>query len=128
MSAFNPIFSVAGRLLMALLFILGGFAKFTNLAWTSEYMDQFGVPGILALPAAAFELIVGILILVGFQTRLVAVTLSGFCVVTALIFHSNFAEQIQIAMFFKNLGLAGGFLFLARDGAGAFSLDSRRGM
>ena len=127
MSAFSPFFSLAGRLLMALLFLLGGLGKFTNVAGTSAYMESAGIPGFLALPAAAFELIGGLLILAGFQTRLVAVTLSGFCVVTAIIFHTNFADQVQLIMFLKNLGLAGGFLLLARDGAGAFSVDSRRG-
>jgi len=127
MSAFNPIFSLGGRFLMALLFLLGGLGKFTNLAGTSAYMESAGIPGFLALPAAAFELVAGLLILVGFQTRLVAFVLSGFCLVTALIFHTNFADQVQLIMFLKNLGLAGGFLLLARDGAGGLSLDSRRG-
>jgi putative oxidoreductase len=127
MSAFNPFFSLGGRVLMALLFLLGGLGKFGNLAGTSAYMESAGIPGFLALPAAAFELVAGLLIVIGFQTRLVAVVLSGFCVVTAIIFHTNFAEQVQLVMFLKNLGLAGGFLLLARDGAGAFSMDSRRG-
>lgn len=126
MSAFNPLLSLGGRFLMALLFLLGGLGKFANLSGTSAYMESAGIPGFLALPAAGFELIAGSLILAGFQTRLTALVLAGFCLVTAIIFHTNFADQIQLVMFLKNLGLAGGFLLLARDGAGAFSMDSRR--
>lgn len=115
-----------GRLLLALIFILGGASKFGNLAGTGAYMETVGLPAILAGPAAAFELLGGIAILVGWQTRLVALLLAGFCVVTAALFHANFADQVQMIMFMKNLGLAGGFLTLYAHGAGGISLDSRK--
>lgn len=115
-----------GRLLLALIFILGGLSKFGNLAGTGAFMESAGVPAILALPAAAFELLAGVAILIGWQTRIVAALLAGFCIVTAALFHYNFADQVQMAMFLKNLGLAGGFLTLFVHGAGAMSLDARK--
>lgn len=115
-----------GRLLLSLIFILGGASKFGNLAGTGAYMETVGLPGVLAGPAAAFELVGGLAILLGWQTRLVALLLAGFCIVTAALFHSNFADQIQMIMFMKNLGLAGGFLTLYVHGSGGMSLDSRK--
>ncbi|MFM5885660.1 MAG: DoxX family protein [Novosphingobium sp.] len=115
-----------GRLLMAIIFILGGLSKFGDLAGTGAYMQSAGVPAALALPAAAFELLAGLAILLGWQTRIVAPLLAGFCVVTAALFHTNFADQVQMVMFMKNLGLAGGFLTLYAHGAGAMSLDARK--
>ena len=95
-----------GRLLLSLIFILGGASKFGNLAGTGAYMETVGLPAILA--------------------GLVALLLAGFCLVTAAMFHNNFADQIQMVMFLKNLGLAGGFLTLYAHGAGGMSLDSRK--
>lgn len=115
-----------GRLLLSLIFILGGASKFGNLAGTGAYMETVGLPAILAGPAAAFELVAGLVILLGWQTRLVALLLAGFCIVTAAMFHNNFVDQIQMIMFMKNLGLAGGFLTLYVHGAGGMSLDSRK--
>lgn len=116
-----------GRLLLSLIFILGGASKLGALAATGAYMHSMGVPAALALPAALFELLGGLAILVGFQTRLVALLLAGFCVVTAVIFHRNLADQTMLIMFMKNLAMAGGFLTLYAHGAGAMSLDARNG-
>lgn len=116
-----------GRLLLSLIFILGGASKLGALAATGAYMQSMGVPAALALPAALFELLGGLAILVGFQTRLVALLLAGFCVVTAVIFHRNLADQTMLIMFMKNLAMAGGFLTLYAHGAGAMSLDARNG-
>lgn len=115
-----------GRLLMALIFILGGISKLGALAGTAAYMQGAGLPGFLALPAALFELGGGLAILLGWQTRIVAVLLAGFCVVTAVLFHRNFADQVMLIMFMKNLAMAGGFLILAANGAGAMSMDARK--
>jgi len=116
-----------GRLLLSLIFILGGAGKFANLAGTGAYMQSAGVPSALALPAAAFELLGGLAILVGWQTRITALLLAGFCLLTAALFHHNFADQTQMIMFLKNLGLAGGFLTLYANGAGGMSMDARKG-
>lgn len=116
-----------GRLLMALIFIMGGVSKLGSLAGTGAYMQSVGLPSALALPAALFELLGGLAILVGYQTRLVALLLAAFCVVTAVLFHSNFADQMMMIMFMKNLAMAGGFLMIYVSGAGAMSLDARAG-
>lgn len=115
-----------GRLFLAIMFIMGGASKFGDLAGTGAYMQSAGVPGFLALPAAAFELLAGLAVLVGFQTRIAALLLAGFCLLTALLFHHNFADQTQMVMFLKNVGLAGGFLTLYAHGAGAMSMDARK--
>jgi putative oxidoreductase len=116
-----------GRALMALIFILGGASKFGDLAGTGAYMEGVGLPAILAGPAAAFELLGGLAVLLGWRTRLVAPALAAFCVVTAALFHNNFADQVQMIMFMKNLAMAGGFLTLYAHGPGAMSLDARKG-
>jgi putative oxidoreductase len=122
----NNLAAPLGRLFLSLIFILGGVSKFGNLAGTGAYMQSAGVPSALALPAAAFELLAGLAILVGWQTRITALLLAGFCLLTAVLFHSNFADQTMMVMFMKNLGLAGGFLQLYAHGAGSMSLDARK--
>ncbi len=117
---------LAGRILIALIFVLSGFGKITNPTGTAAYMQAMGVPALLLWPTAALELLGGIAIIVGFQTRIVAAALAVFCVVSALIFHSNFADQMQMINFMKNLAMAGGFLFLASSGATALSVDGRK--
>jgi putative oxidoreductase len=115
-----------GRLFLSLIFILGGVSKFADLAGTGAYMAGAGVPAVFALPAAAFELLGGIAILVGWQTRIVALLFAGFCLLTALLFHRDFANQMMMIMFLKNVAMAGGFLILFANGAGAMSMDTRK--
>lgn len=114
------------RILLMALFLVSGLGKLGDLSGTQGYMEAMGVPGILLWPTIAFEIGSGLCILLGFQTRLVAVVLAGFSLVTAFIFHHNFADQTQQIMFLKNLGLGGGFLLLACTGAGRYSIDGRR--
>jgi putative oxidoreductase len=113
-----------GRALMALLFLISGVGKLAAVAATQGYMTAFGVPAVLIWPAAALEIGAGLLLLVGLFTRPVALLLSGWCVLTALIFHTAFADQTQQIMFLKNMAMAGGFLLLARTGAPGLGLDA----
>ena len=69
----------------------------------------------------------GLAIILGWQTRLVAFLLAGFCIVSAVLFHGNVSDPSEQIQFLKNLGLAGGFLLIVAHGAGAWSLDNRRG-
>jgi putative oxidoreductase len=116
---------LAGRVLMAAIFILSGLGKLSAQEPTQGYMQAMGVPGALLWPTIAFEVIAGLLVVVGYQTRIVALLLAGFCLVSGAIFHHNFADQIQMVMFLKNVSMAGGLLVLATTGAGRFALDKR---
>lgn len=115
----------AGRALLGLLFLLSGVGKLGAYGATAAYMTASGVPGALLPIVIATEVLGGLGIILGFRTRIVAFLLAGFSLVTALTFHNNLSDQIQLIMFFKNIAIAGGFLTLVANGAGAFSLDAR---
>lgn len=89
-------------------------------------MEAMGVPGMLLPLVILLEVGGGLALILGWQTRWVALALAGFTVLTALIFHTNFAEQTQMIMFMKNIAMTGGLLYVATFGAGAWSLDARR--
>lgn len=118
---------LAGRILMATLFVLAGFGKITQYAGTQSYMASMGVPGAMLPLVIALELGGGLLLIAGLQTRLIALALAGFSLASAVLFHSNLADQTMFIMFFKNLSMAGGFLIIAAHGPGAFSLDRKLG-
>lgn len=126
MDRLNSSYSIGGRVLIALIFVLSGVNKIGTIEGTQGYMEAMGVPGFLIYPTILFEVSAGLAIVIGYETRIVALALAGFCLVTALIFHLDIADQTQFVMFMKNLAMCGGFLFLARDGAGRPSLDNRR--
>ena len=127
MTQFQAPLVLTGRILLAIMFVLGGYQKIGGFTGTQQYMEAFGVPGILLPLVILLELGGGLLIVVGFMTRWVSLAIAGFTLVAAAIFHNNFSDQMQVIMFLKNLGIAGGFLILAAHGAGAWSLDARRG-
>jgi putative oxidoreductase len=120
---------VFGRVLLAVLFVMSGISKLTDPAGTIGYIQSAGLP----LPNIAYgialtvELLGGILLIVGYRTRLVALILAVFTVAAAIGFHAHFADQNQMIHFMKNIAIAGGLLQIVAFGAGAFSLDSRLG-
>lgn len=114
-----------GRVLMSAIFILAGLGKITQYAGTQQYMAAMGVPGALLPLVIALELGGGLLLVLGFKTRLIALALAGFSLASAVLFHSNLADQTMFIMFFKNVAMAGGFLIIATYGPGAYSLDSK---
>jgi len=118
----------AGRLLIGLPFAMSGLGKLAAYGPTTELIRAAGLPvAPLALVVAiAVELGGGLLLIAGFQTRLVAAALALFCIATALSFHGNFADQNQMIHFLKNVMMAGGLLQIAAFGAGAISIDNRR--
>lgn len=118
---------VTGRILLAAIFILAGFGKITGYEGTAAYMASQGVPTQLLPLVILLEIGGGLAIVLGLFTRLMALALAGFSIASALLFHFNLADQMQFILFFKNLAMAGGFLLLAVHGAGAWSLDARRG-
>lgn len=118
---------LAGRVLIALMFLLSGIGKITGYAGTAGYMAAMGVPGVLLPLVILTEVGGAIAIILGWQTRIVAFLLAGFTLVAAALFHNNFADQIQMIMFLKNVSIAGAFLLLLVHGAGRYSLDARAG-
>lgn len=114
---------LAGRILLALIFVVAGFGKIAGYAGTQAYMESVGVPGALLPLVILTELGGGLALAAGLLTRWVAAALAGFTVIAALIFHLDFADQMQSILFMKNLAIAGGLLIVFRYGAGAWSLD-----
>lgn len=114
-----------GRLFLALIFIVSGVGKISNYAATLGYMEAMGVPSAMLPLVIALEVLGGIAIVLGFKARLVAFAMAGFSLVSALLFHANFADQTQMMMFMKNIAMAGGFLMIVAYGAGPYSLDQR---
>jgi len=128
----NPL-ALAGRLLVAWLFIPAGFAKIGGFAGTVGYATAMGLPlpSVSVAIGLAIELFGGIAILVGWRTRIAAALLALFTLVAAFYFHAWWnlpadQQMMQQLMFNKNMGITGGLLCLAAWGAGAFSLDARR--
>lgn len=115
-----------GRILIATIFVMSGLGKLSAYAGTQAYMEGVGVPGALLPLVIVIEVAAGLAIIVGWQTRLAALALAGFSIMSAVLFHFNFADQIQSIMFMKNLSIAGGLLILVAGGAGAWSLDNRQ--
>ena len=111
---------LGARILLTLIFLMSGADKIVHYADTQGYMAEAGVPGSLLPLAILTELGGGLLVLTGWQTRLAACALSGFTLVSALLFHLGADQQIHLM---KNISMAGGFLALAVSGAGAWSLD-----
>jgi len=114
-----------GRVLIAIIFFMSGINKFFSYTGTQGYMEAMGVPGELLPLVIIVQVLAGLAVIIGWQTRLAALALAGFCIVSAVIFHTNFADQIQFIMFLKNLAIAGGLLFLVSNGPGAYALDNR---
>ncbi|HHQ4939727.1 DoxX family protein [Aeromonas veronii] len=118
---------LAGRVLLALMFVMAGWSKIGGYAGTQGYMEAMGVPGFMLPLVILLELGGGLAVVLGLFTRSLSVLLAGFTLMAAFIFHYQPAEQMQMLMFMKNVSVAGGFLALAAAGAGAFSLDARFG-
>ncbi|HEX4910825.1 MAG TPA: DoxX family protein [Permianibacter sp.] len=124
----SPYFNLASRILLAYIFIMAGIGKLGAEAYagTQGYMQAMGVPGALLPLVILTELGGGLLLLVGFQARLAAFLLAGFTLISAVIFHYQPADQMQMIMFMKNLAIAGGLLLVTQYGAGAFAIDKRK--
>lgn len=113
----------AGRILLAHIFLLAGVNKITGYTGTQAYMEAMGIPGVLLPLVILLEIGGAVALIAGWQTRLAAYALALFCIVSALIFHNQLGDQMQMLLFMKNWAIAGGLLLLAANGSGAFSLD-----
>jgi putative oxidoreductase len=121
------ILDLVARVFISLIFLLSGINKIGNYEGTVGWMESLGMPGIFLIPAIILEIAAPILIMIGYKVKISAALLSVFCVATAIIFHSDFSDQMQFISFMKNIGLAGGFLFIVVNGAKDFSLDKKLG-
>ena len=117
-------FDLVGRIMISAIFLFSGINKIFNYDGTVGWMEGYGIPGILLIPAIILEFAAPILIIVGYKTKIAAFLLAAFCMTTALIFHTDFSSQIQITSFLKNIALAGGFLLIVVNGAKKYSLDN----
>jgi len=124
-NTFQNVAELGGRVLLAALFLISGLGKLGAFDATAGYMASVGVPGALLPLVIATEVLGAAAIILGWKTRIVAFLLAGFTLLSAVIFHNNFADQIQMIMFLKNLSIAGGLLLLVVNGAGSISLDRR---
>jgi putative oxidoreductase len=125
MDAFKPWVELAGRVLLALIFVVAGAGKIGGYEGTVGYMEAFGVPGMLLPLVIAAELGGGLALIAGLLTRWAAAGLALFSVVSALIFHADFSDSMQQILFMKNVAMAGGLLLLVVHGAGALSIDQK---
>ncbi len=121
-----PFLQLAGRILMSAIFIWAGWGKLLGFAATAGYLEKIGLP--MPPAAAAFavfmELGVGLALFVGLFTRLSGAALAAWCIITALIAHTNFADRNMEIHFMKNVAMCGGLLYVVAFGAGAYSLDA----
>lgn len=116
--------NLAGRILISVIFLMAGASKIPGYEATQGYMEAMGVPGALLPIVIATEILGALAIILGYKTRIAAFLLAGFSLVSALLFHFNFADQMQSILFMKNVAIAGGFMFLVVNGAGLVSIDN----
>ena len=126
--------ALAGRLLMALLFLPAGIGKLTGFAGTVGYISSVGLPmpQLGAVVALVVEIVGGLALIAGYGTRLAAIVLAAFTLVASFFFHAYWAvpadqQMIPQLLFYKNIAVVGGLLTIAAWGAGAWSVDARRG-
>jgi len=129
MLKYNPYVGAVGRVLIAAIFVASGLGKIANPASTQAFIASAGLPfPLLAyLVAIVIEVGGGLLLIVGYQSRIVASAMAVFVVAAALSFHSDFSDQNAVAHFLKNVSIAGGLLQVIAFGAGTVSIDARRG-
>ena len=115
-----------GRIFISALFLLSAYNKIFSINGTMGWMEGFGLPGLLLYPTIVLEIILPLFIIIGYQAKLSAGLLAIFCIATAFIFHYDFADQMQTIAFLKNVGLAGGFLFIVANGTKEWSFDKEK--
>ena len=117
---------LVGRILISALFLISAYNKIFSIDGSMSWMEGFGVPGFLIYPAIALEIILPLCIIIGYQARIAAGFLAIFCLATAFIFHLDFTDPMQKISFLKNIGLAGGFLFIIANGTKGWSFDKKK--
>ena len=117
------IIEIFGRIFLSAVFLIAGVNKIFNYEGTTAYMESFGVPGLLYIPAIILEILFPLLIVIGYQTKISALIMAIFCVSLAIIFHTDFSNQMQVMSFLKNFAIAGGFVIIFVNGPSRWSID-----
>ena len=114
---------LVGRIFLSALFLIEGVGKLFTQEQVIMYMEDYGVPGILFIPAVIVEILFPLLLIVGYKTRLAALVLALFTLTVTIIFHTDFDDGMQLISFLKNLAITGGFMIVIAYGSNKFSLD-----
>ena len=117
------VIEVLGRIFLSTLFLIEGINKIFNYEGTTQYMESFGVPEYLAIPAIIIEILFPLLLIIGYKTKIASLVIAIFTIIVATIFHTNFDDHMQFITFFKDIAIAGGFIIIFVNGPGKFSLD-----
>ena len=115
-----------GRLLISALFLISAYNKIFSIDGTMSWMEGFGIPGLLLYPTIALEIILPLFVILGYLARFSAGLLAIFCITTAFLFHFDLGDQMQTIAFLKNIGLAGGFLFIVANGTRDWSIEAKK--
>ena len=122
----SAIAAFLGRLMIAALFILAGIPKIIDPTGAAAMLQSANLPGSLAQPTGIFEVVAGLLLALGFMTRLVSILLAGFTLLTTFFFHNQFGDPLQAAMALKNVAITGGLLVTFAYGHMRWSYDHMR--
>ena len=117
------IVELIGRVFLSALFLIEGVGKLFMQEQVITYMEDYGVPGMLFIPAVVVEILFPLLLIVGYKTRLAALVMALFTLTVAIIFHTDFSDGMQLISFLKNLAIAGGFMIIIAYGSNKFSID-----
>jgi len=117
------ILELIGRVFLSALFLIEGVGKLFAQEQVITYMEEYGVPGILFIPAVALEILFPLLLIVGYKTKLAALVMFLFTLTVAIIFHTDFGDGMLLIFFLKDLAIAGGFMIVIACGSNKFSLD-----
>ena len=112
-----------GRIFLSILFLIEGIGKISMQGDVVMFMENYGVPGILFIPAVIVEILFPLMIIVGYKTKLSALIMTVFTFAVAIIFHTDFSQEMQMVFFLKDLAIAGGFMIIIAYGPGKISLD-----
>ena len=117
------IVELIGRIFLSVLFLIEGVGKIFTQEQVITYMDDYGVPDILFIPAVIVEILFPLFLIIGYKTRLTALVMALFTFTVAIIFHTDFTEGTQMVFFLKDLAIAGGFMIIFAYGPNRISLD-----
>lgn len=123
----NHSLSLVGRLLISCLFLKAAFDKMMGYAFFQQFMESVGgVPGWLLPVVILADVVLGLMILVGYRSRPAALALAAYTLLAGFIFHFKLDDKIQMLLFIKNIAITGGLLVLAANGAGLYSFEEQK--